>query len=61
MILTTDEVAVKIEATLSSQRFANWYNKGVFDNYLTHDKLPAPTKEEILKEIIHFFRLNEEF
>lgn len=46
----------KILATLESQKFADWYNTGNFDKYISGDA-PTITKEEILAEIKKLFRL----
>lgn len=58
---TTKETAVKILETLERRKFAEWYNRGRFDSYITGE-YPAGhhleiTKEMILEDIVKLFRL----
>ncbi len=54
--MTKEQVAIQVLNILESQRFADWYNMGRFDSYLTGGDINAPTKEEILIDIIKLFR-----
>jgi hypothetical protein len=50
------QLAEKILMALERQRFANWYNNGDFDKFISGD-LDALSREEILEQIIFLFRL----
>lgn len=53
------ELAERILKTLSTQRFFDWYCAGGnFDRWISGEESP-PTKEEILKDIENFFKLNQ--
>lgn len=54
-------LAQKILERLDTQRFADWYNKGAFDDYVTgaypKEDLRHTTKDDILKDIVDLFKL----
>lgn len=43
---------------IQGQKFADWYNTGRFDDYITGQE-PKITKEEILKDIVKIFKLDK--
>lgn len=55
------KLAEKILETLNGQRFADWYNTGRFDTYISgeypKEDPRQPTKEQILADIVKLFRL----
>jgi hypothetical protein len=54
------QIAEKILMTLEGQRFADWYNSGDFEKYITGDlneKGIRLAKEKILEQIILLFHL----
>jgi hypothetical protein len=51
--MTKEEMAQKILFTLERDPFYRWY-EGIFVEYLEADE-EAPSKEEILKDIINLF------
>lgn len=53
---TPEEQAEQILSTLERQKFADWYNSGNFDNYISGD-LPPVLKEQIIQDIIKLFQL----
>ena len=56
-----EETTEVIHNVLFSQAFATWYNTGAFDTYITGEGTvlnPTPTKEEIIKQIKHIFKIN---
>ncbi len=53
-----DRVTFKILLGLQSQRFADWYNKGNFDAYISSDD-NAPTVETIKSDIQRLFTLGK--
>ena len=55
--MSEDKIAERIYETLSRQTFADWYD-GRFDDHIG-DSL-GPSKEDILKDIKHLFRLEKE-
>ena len=50
----TDELAKQILNALSKQHFADWYNNGYFDKFLTDDQ--PGDEEQILKDIKRLFQ-----
>jgi hypothetical protein len=48
------EIAESILSRLESKRFAEWYNNGAFDHYISGD-LPTVSKEEILAAVKDMF------
>ncbi len=50
--MNEDEIAEKILNTLESQRFADWYNTGKFDEYISGD---GTKKERIIGDIKRMF------
>ena len=55
--MTTQEMQIKILRALESRRFADWYQKGKFDRWITEGDV---TREEILNEIDKIFNLKGE-
>lgn len=51
-----EAIAKKIFETINRQNFADWYNRGRFDDYITCE-IGAPTKEQLLQDIVDLFRL----
>lgn len=51
-------IAKLILQTLNRERFAQWYNRGPFDDYITGE-LNAPSEETILENIIQFFQVEK--
>lgn len=51
-------LAKQILETLSKQTFANWYNLGRFDDYITGE-LPRVSEDEILSDIVELFNLGK--
>ena len=54
--MNADQQAEKILNTLELQRFADWYNSGRFNAYISGD-LPTVSKEDIINDIKRMFRL----
>jgi hypothetical protein len=50
------EVIEKILSTLSRQKFADWYNTGNFDKWITGD-LPKVPQNQVKKDIAQMFDL----
>jgi hypothetical protein len=57
--MTTLTIAKNILNTLQSQRFADWYNGGRFEDYISRcgPENEQITKEEICEDIIKLFKL----
>lgn len=51
-------IAKLILQTLNREKFAQWYNRGPFDDYITGE-LNAPSEETILENIIQFFQVEK--
>jgi hypothetical protein len=52
----TNKNAMEILNALEGRRFADWYNTGKFNAYISGE-LPQVTKEEIIEDIKRLFRL----
>jgi hypothetical protein len=50
------EIAEKVLNMLEGQKFADWYNSGHFDAYISGD-LVAPSKNDILLTIVQMLHL----
>lgn len=62
--MTPEEQAENILKTLETQNFADWYNAGTFDSYITGEKSHLmPTEEQkqkiIIPDIIKMFHLKK--
>ena len=54
--MNADQLAEKILNTLERQWFADWYNTGNFDKYISGD-LPPVSKEQIIADVKKMFKL----
>jgi hypothetical protein len=50
------EIAEKILTMLERQRFADWYNDGQFNDFITSAE-PKPSREDVLLEIVRLAKL----
>lgn len=57
--MNEDQVIEKIFQTLLRQKFADWYNSGRFDQWISGD-LPGIEDEEIKEDIRNLFGLKNE-
>jgi hypothetical protein len=53
----------QILMVLESQRFADWYNTGNFDHYITGEEIPGGfrrvTRDDIINQIEQLFHLKD--
>jgi hypothetical protein len=56
--MNNQEIAKKILNALELQKFADWYNAGNFDHWISGD-LPTISDEQILEEIKEIFQLKD--